>query len=202
MQSRIRSFNEVFFSLYCATIVGWILFVAYAGQTRYFYLWHPNAVSLSRFDISAQYVEVFAVPAILVFILLRLGSEHRLSHYVLRVGGGILVVFGFPILCIYGSYYPYRRNIPVTILVMELCATTVYAAFCLWFRHKLSLWLFAALIVSHHLLWWMLTAHFFSSQWSQSDYVRCATATLGITYSLLWAAGPGKAGVGLPGDVH
>lgn len=178
---------DILFSIYVSFLFSWLEEsrpFAWSNHMRNFYYWHPHAISLSRADIAYFYLELFLVPALVVFAVLRLMRHISFTPSLPRIIYGIVAIGGLPIAWLYHD----RQRL---ILGMELVMATILLA--LWRHGK---WPVSAavnifLLVLHCLFWsvayWLSPSVVLRGEWEIQDYLWLMTPVLGFCCTMVWA---------------
>lgn len=187
---RLRLSFELLSAFYSSVLLAFVAGTKpfYASSLRrYLYLWHPHAVSLRESDFILFFAEFFLIPAVVVFLCLRLMRRFSMTRILLRLGGAIAIA-GFPLACMYSIGYPFFA-------VLELTIATV--CFLLWAYRKwpLSATLNALLMIVNYAFWFLFSGVIARvppstgvwDWWSVWTYIGFLCPLVGIVYSLVWA---------------
>ena len=157
---------------------------AWSASGRYLYLWHPHAISLGRTDFLLYYLEVLALPALLILICLRIMDAFSSIRALLPIAGGAIAATGLPLMCLFvGSPL-------VALSVAELIV--VSSCFLLWAYGKwpLSNSLSVFFLGLHFAFWFWIAVDASGRvvrpwlRWGIWDFLLIVFPILGFSYNL------------------
>lgn len=163
-------------------------------QWRYYlYLWNPHALfRLVQNDFECFYLELLLIPAIAVFLLLKLMRHFSFTRILLRKLTGAAAIAFFPLGCLFCFY---RDRLPLLFGGVELAIAVV--CFFSWAYRK---WLILAplnIVLTFHYVFWAfafwdfylggLGHQFRPRAWGIWDYAFFIVPAFGLCYSLAWA---------------
>jgi hypothetical protein len=189
---RIRLSFDLLFALYTSALLVFLYEsrppYAWSPPTRYLYLWRPHAVSLRETDFVFFYLEVFLIPAVLIFVCVRLVERFSLTRPLLFIGGAVAIV-GLPLVCMYGA-----DRSPSFIILEPIVAVTV---FLFWVRRRWpsSTAVGVLLLIIHHVFWFFFCVSVLGmarvdqplASWGLWEYMVFVCPALGFSCCLLWA---------------
>jgi len=169
------------FAVVCKPPFTWTL------QTRYFYMWTPHAVGLSRVNFLLTYAALFLIPAAVLFISIRLVEHFPVTLKGIRVVTGFLAVAGFPLACLYA--------LPRAFALIELGLSAVLWIAWILRTSPVSDRLNIALLAFHHAFWLLFAVSLLGratrpiALWGGWDYLVFVYPTIGFLYTLIWGRG-------------
>jgi len=179
--------HQLFLSAYSSCLFIWgeeSRPLAWGLRDLVLYFWHPNAIALGRSDFLFFYLELFLIPAVALFIFLRLMGRFSPTNTIMRVLEGVVAVAGYPLVCLS------RLHSVWPLFAVELTLATV--CFALWASRK---WLTSSaicilLLGLHFAMWSAVGAEFVD--WKRAsliwDFAWAVWPVVGFAYSLLWAS--------------
>jgi hypothetical protein len=188
---RLRLSVELMFSIYLSLLIAFAVEsrppYAWTARGRYLYFWHRHAIALSWSDFILFYLEILLLPAISIFICVRLIERFVKSRAVLPTLWGVVAGTGLPLVyLISGGASSYFATV-------EPAAVAI--GFILWANRKwpVSPPMTVFLLSLHYAFWCLYGIAKFDfvirpwAWWGEWDYIALVLPTLGLAYTLVWA---------------
>ncbi len=183
---------ELAASVYASLLLAWVEESRpdrWSLQGRFLYFWDPHAISLRESNFVVFYIELFLVPTVALYFLLRLADRVASVRVVVRAIMGAVAVAGFPIA---GLIYIWRSGDGLVAAAIELVMATI--CLVLWVQQK---WLVSdapsTILLTLHCIFWFffaggLTLFGQSGPREVWNYVWLVVPAIGFSYTLAWAS--------------
>ncbi len=180
---------ELALSIYFSSLLAGVIQVArtiWRIHMAILFFWDPRARDLPRIDYVLFYLEIYIIPAIIIFGLLQLAKRFPHRDVFLSVLGGIMAIGGLPLAIILAISHDPLAIAPYSeLIVAGVC-------FLLWVYGKwpLSSGTNVLLLALHLSIWSLAGAGLtlsYGREWSFWRYARLIYPALGLGYTLLWA---------------
>ncbi len=195
----LERIHEFLFSAYFSLLFAWAeetrpfrgsiqgrYSIPWSMQGRFIRFWHPHAVALGPTDFLMFYLELFLVPAAVMFLCLVVIRRFSLTRFLLRPLGGLLAVVGLPLV---NLYHLDRR-----LVLLEFALALSVICFVLWACQKwpLSTPVSIFLLIVYYVVCSLFGGGPGSFNWGWAhgiwEYLWLVYPVLGFCYTLVWAA--------------